>query len=113
MNEKSLDELKEELRTQLLAMHSVTSKIMDLERELSERVDAINYKYRHNYDTEGLTLDVQAVAKSLNCGKEVAYNLVKSGEFPVFWVGNRARIPTRPFLEWAETKTDGRVFDNK
>ncbi len=54
----------------------------------------------NNYSHYPDVLSVKHVRLIAQCGKDSAYKLVNSGQFPTFRVGNRVRIPKTTFLDW-------------
>lgn len=50
-------------------------------------------------------LTVQEIQKILRIGKNTAYDLCKSGEFPVLKIGNAYRVNRVEFEKWCEHST--------
>lgn len=57
----------------------------------------------NDMDMEFLT--VEDVQKILKIGKNQAYDLFKSADFPSFKVGKQHRIPKDEFKKWCEKKS--------
>lgn len=54
-------------------------------------------------------LSVQDIAKRLDIGKNVAYDLVKQPDFPAFKIGTRIKTTEKALDEWLEKKTQDKM----
>ena len=58
---------------------------------------------------EKMTMTVMEMAQCLDIGKNMAYELVKSGDVPYLKIGRQIRIPKKAFNDWicqASTSND-------
>ena len=60
-----------------------------------------------------VTVSVEEARRIVGCGRSTAYELVKTGQWPVLRFGRRIRIPLTDLLEWVEENTTkGGYTDN-
>lgn len=57
-----------------------------------------------NKENYPLVLDVSHIAEILGISKRKAYDLMKTGEFPVKQIGKLKRVPKESFFEWLENQ---------
>jgi len=53
-----------------------------------------------NMTQEKIVYTVQEIKEILGIGINQCYELVKSGAFPVKYIGKKMVIPAKPFMDW-------------
>lgn len=57
-------------------------------------------------NNERVVFTVKEIQNILGIGKNSAYELVNSKNFPVRYIGNKKIIPKEPFLDWLNSGSD-------
>ena len=60
-----------------------------------------------NEQTERMTMSVEEAAKELGVNSKMVYTLIHQQDFPVAWLGRRARINREGLSIWLDKHTQG------
>jgi len=56
------------------------------------------------YESLPLTMDVNDLTKAMNIGKESAYKLLRSKDFPSFKFANKYMVNKDSFMNWLKSR---------